>query len=70
MSAYRYEGFWKPMDTLKDKKDLNEMWNNGLAKWKIWEQTSFVIDKKTALCFLKAKGCFLVFYGIFFGYLG
>ena len=37
MSAYRYEGFWKPMDTLKDKKDLNEMWNNGLAKWKIWE---------------------------------
>ena len=32
--TYKYNGFWKPMDTLKDKNDLNELWNNNLAKWK------------------------------------
>ena len=31
-----HNGFWKPMDSLKDKIDLNEMWNNGNAEWKIW----------------------------------
>lgn len=35
--AFRHEGFWQPMDTLKDKQDLNEMWNKGNAQWKIWE---------------------------------
>ena len=34
--AYKHNGFWKPMDTLKDKQDLNEYWNNGNAEWKIW----------------------------------
>jgi glucose-1-phosphate cytidylyltransferase len=37
LMGYRHEGFWSPMDTLKDKQDLNEMWNKGTAKWKIWE---------------------------------
>lgn len=37
LMGYRHEGFWSPMDTLKDKQDLNEMWNKGSAKWKIWE---------------------------------
>jgi glucose-1-phosphate cytidylyltransferase len=35
--GYRHEGFWRPMDTLKDKMDLNEMWNTGQAAWKMWE---------------------------------
>lgn len=34
--GYRHEGFWRPMDTLKDKMDLNEMWNTGQAAWKLW----------------------------------
>jgi glucose-1-phosphate cytidylyltransferase len=34
--AYKHEGFWRPMDSLKDKKDLNELWNTNNAKWKIW----------------------------------
>lgn len=34
--AYRHEGFWKPMDTLRDKMMLNEMWETNNAKWKIW----------------------------------
>jgi glucose-1-phosphate cytidylyltransferase len=33
---YRHNGFWKCMDTLRDKKGLNEMWDTGNAKWKIW----------------------------------
>ncbi|OOQ59477.1 glucose-1-phosphate cytidylyltransferase [Mucilaginibacter pedocola] len=36
MDAYRHHGFWRPMDTLKDKHDLNEMWDAGNAPWKIW----------------------------------
>jgi glucose-1-phosphate cytidylyltransferase len=34
--TYRYNGFWKCMDTLRDKIQLNEMWNAGIAKWKTW----------------------------------
>ncbi len=34
--AYRHTGFWKCMDTLRDKKQLNDMWNEGKAPWKIW----------------------------------
>lgn len=36
LCAYRHEGFWRPMDMLKDKKDLNAMWDNGQAPWKVW----------------------------------
>ncbi len=34
--AYKHEGFWKPMDTLRDKRDLEELWNSGKAPWKVW----------------------------------
>ena len=36
MSAFKHNGFWRPMDTLKDKHDLNNMWNESKAPWKIW----------------------------------
>lgn len=36
LSAYRHEGFWRPMDMLKDKNDLNAMWDKGEALWKVW----------------------------------
>lgn len=35
--AYKHNGFWRPMDTLRDKKLLDEMWKNGNAQWKIWK---------------------------------
>lgn len=35
--AYKHDGFWKCMDTLRDKNALNEMWDNNTAKWKIWK---------------------------------
>ena len=35
--SYRHEGFYKPMDTISDKKFLNKLWDSGEAKWKIWQ---------------------------------
>jgi glucose-1-phosphate cytidylyltransferase len=35
--AFRHHGFWKPMDTQRDHKVLNEMWENKKALWKIWK---------------------------------
>jgi glucose-1-phosphate cytidylyltransferase len=35
--AYRHTGFWKCMDTLRDKSQLNRLWETGQAKWKIWQ---------------------------------
>jgi len=34
--SYKHDGFWKCMDTLRDKNQLNEMWNSNEAKWKVW----------------------------------
>ena len=34
--AYRHEGFWQCMDTLRDKTKLEELWQKG-APWKIWD---------------------------------
>jgi glucose-1-phosphate cytidylyltransferase len=36
MLTYKHEGFWKPMDTLRDKHELETDWIAGKAKWKIW----------------------------------
>jgi len=36
MSAFKHTGFWQPMDTLRDKQKLEELWDNGNAPWKIW----------------------------------
>lgn len=36
MNAFKHDGFWKPMDTLRDKIELDAEWKNGTAKWKIW----------------------------------
>jgi glucose-1-phosphate cytidylyltransferase len=37
LAAYRHDGFWKPMDTLRDKTELESLWNSGRAAWRIWE---------------------------------
>lgn len=34
--TYKHHGFWQPMDTLRDKNKLNEMWNSKKAPWKVW----------------------------------
>lgn len=37
LNAYKHEGFWHAMDMLKDKLDLNNMWAENRAPWKVWE---------------------------------
>jgi glucose-1-phosphate cytidylyltransferase len=36
MYTYKHTGFWKPMDTLRDKRELEKLWNSGKAPWKVW----------------------------------
>ena len=37
LSAYSHAGFWQPMDTLRDKRQLDELWASGRAPWKVWQ---------------------------------
>ena len=36
LTAYKHNGFWHPMDTLRDKNYLENLWKNNKAEWKIW----------------------------------
>jgi glucose-1-phosphate cytidylyltransferase len=37
LCAYRHNGFWAPMDTLRDKNHLEELWASGRAPWQVWQ---------------------------------
>jgi glucose-1-phosphate cytidylyltransferase len=37
LASYLYDGFWQPMDTLREKNLLEDLWASGKAKWKIWD---------------------------------
>ncbi len=37
LAAFRHTGFWQPMDTLREKTMLEELWAGGRAPWKVWE---------------------------------
>lgn len=36
LGIYRHDGFWRPMDTLRDKQELESLWDAGKAPWKTW----------------------------------
>ena len=36
LMAYRHSSFWQCMDTLRDKRQLEDLWNMGMAQWKLW----------------------------------
>ena len=36
LNAYFHKGFWQPMDTLRDRQKLEELWNSEHAPWKVW----------------------------------
>jgi len=38
LMAYKHDGFWQPMDTLRDKNYLEKLWDSGKAPWKLWEE--------------------------------
>ena len=37
LMAYEHDGFWQPMDTLRDKQLLDDLWASGKAPWKKWD---------------------------------
>ena len=37
LAAFHHQGFWQPMDTLRDKQHLEELWQSGKAPWKVWK---------------------------------
>ena len=37
LEAFHHSGFWQPMDTLREKNVLEELWSSGRAPWKVWE---------------------------------
>ena len=37
LAVYKHSGFWHPMDTLRDKNHLEELWASGAAPWKLWK---------------------------------
>ena len=37
LQAFTHNGFWQPMDTLRDKQHLEELWASGNAPWKVWK---------------------------------
>ena len=36
LMAFEHEGFWQPMDTVRDKNMLEQIWNSGQVPWKVW----------------------------------
>jgi glucose-1-phosphate cytidylyltransferase len=36
LMAFKHTGFWQPMDTLRDKNHLEDLWKSGKAPWKVW----------------------------------
>lgn len=37
LQAFKHDGFWQPMDTLRDKQHLEDLWQSGAAPWKVWK---------------------------------
>jgi glucose-1-phosphate cytidylyltransferase len=36
LAAFRHDGFWRPMDTLRERTELDDLWRSGKAPWKVW----------------------------------
>lgn len=55
LSAYRHEGFWQCMDTLRDVRLLENLWQSGSAPWKVWEDgwTTAMVSGETARPWLR-----------------
>jgi len=37
LDAFKHNGFWRPMDTLRDKNELEKLWADNIASWKVWK---------------------------------
>ena len=36
LTVFKHQGFWQPMDTLRDKNQLEELWDTDKAPWRVW----------------------------------
>jgi glucose-1-phosphate cytidylyltransferase len=59
LMAYEHRGFWQPMDTLRDKTLLEELWQSGRAPWKVWD-----CAKPQVTSFSAARGDAVAFNGV------
>jgi glucose-1-phosphate cytidylyltransferase len=48
LMAYFHEGFWQPMDTLREYKQLEAQWQSGNAPWKLWNDDEPLLEKQTS----------------------
>jgi len=48
LMAYKHTGFWQPMDTLREKQQLDQLWATGEAPWKIWDRDSGTGDASSS----------------------
>jgi glucose-1-phosphate cytidylyltransferase len=37
LASFRHDGFWQPMDTLRDRNELEQLWETGHAPWRVWD---------------------------------
>ena len=44
LNAFKHEGFWQPMDTLREKQILCDMWDSGIAPWKVSKRQKNIIS--------------------------
>lgn len=45
LNAFKHEGFWQPMDTLRDKIELTDLWTSGKAPWSLWLNPELQLSK-------------------------
>ncbi len=48
LMAYKYTGFWQCMDTIRDKKRLEKLWDSGDAPWKTWQEPQLELNYKSS----------------------
>jgi glucose-1-phosphate cytidylyltransferase len=48
LMAFKHTGFWQPMDTLREKQYLEQLWASGKAPWKVWEKDSGSADASSS----------------------
>lgn len=45
LNAFKHDGFWRPMDTLRDKMELTKMWQENQAPWAVWQNKELQLSK-------------------------
>jgi glucose-1-phosphate cytidylyltransferase len=48
LMAYRHDGFWQCMDTVRDVKLLNDLWTSGEAPWRVWDRPQQVLEARVS----------------------